>query len=710
MRCSLPLTIVIAILVSAECAAFDGGPLREARSANRRFSLRIEPGRLGRSDGGCRATLYGQRDDARRPRRIWEHALVNDVAPEQAFIRDDGRFVITLDEFRRGGARHAVVIYGERGELLRHFLLIDLLGREDWSHVETSRRALRWLDDALCAFDDSAAAFVIRLKWGREIRIDLRTLQVLHEGQQDVSIVLTGAPPEVLALLLGHLRDDSRQEVADQLNELAGLTPEEKAQADAVAAALAPAGAESETPSAQALAHATDGDHGEALDEPRSDTPDEEPRQSSDAYDDWPVAAQVGAIRVPMPDAADPVDYVAWLNDLGRVDGPDADPVYGVACEAYVAWDGDSDLYRAALDGDPEALASPEIAAWLESNQRALEAFREASRFDAKGWDYSSPDGSLLQVLLPTLSPTRKLGRASVIDGRKHALAGEPIEAAERYLDALAAGAHVGAGMTIIENLVGIAVQSAAADAMLDLQADAPEDALDYAELVAAAEAAYRAPRPVVETIQGERAFFLDTTQRLWKPDPRTGEHVFDKEYAIQFLSAIGIEEQDPAALAEELSLVDFEDAVAQGNAYWDKMTQAATLPYPAARQRFDALDQWRMDTAETDPFTRAFAPALGRYLLNATRAECKRRGTLLATRANAYYQEHGEYPPSLAVLGQDDVTTDPFSNAAFVYLRDPDGGFTLYSVGEDGLDDGGSDEPDAETGDVLFWPRPTRE
>ena len=42
------------------------------------------------------------------------------------------------------------------GELLRHFLLPDLLEKEDWSHVRPSQRELSWLKDARPAFDGPA--------------------------------------------------------------------------------------------------------------------------------------------------------------------------------------------------------------------------------------------------------------------------------------------------------------------------------------------------------------------------------------------------------------------------------------------------------------------------------------------------------------------------------------------------------------------------
>ena len=145
-------TAGVAILLVTAAAVADGErPLREARSQNGRFVLRVEPGQPGRAGRSCTATLFGESQSGRAGRRVWERALVNDAAPTHAAVRDDGRFVVTLDEYRRGGARNAVVIYGSEGELLRHFLLSDLLEKDDWPPVKVDRRELGWLTDARLA-------------------------------------------------------------------------------------------------------------------------------------------------------------------------------------------------------------------------------------------------------------------------------------------------------------------------------------------------------------------------------------------------------------------------------------------------------------------------------------------------------------------------------------------------------------------------------
>lgn len=70
---------------------------------------------------------------------------------------------------------------------------------------------------------------------------------------------------------------------------------------------------------------------------------------------------------------------------------------------------------------------------------------------------------------------------------------------------------------------------------------------------------------------------------------------------------------------------------------------------------------------------------------------------TLLIDLALAEYRsKHGAYPKDLAALAPEvlkEVPIDPFSEAPLVY-RLTDKGYTLYSVGRNGVDDGGEADP----------------
>jgi hypothetical protein len=409
---------------------------------------------------------------------------------------------------------------------------------------------------------------------------------------------------------------------------------------------------------------------------------------------------------VPAPNAAEKVDYVAWLNELGRIDGPDANPVYEAASAQCVPWAGDGQLLAAAVKGDPAALAAPDIQAWLAANAAALSKFREAAEYGGKGWSLHSDDGSLIAVLLPDLSPLRSLARGTLIEGRQLAAAGHPAEAAERYLDALAAGAHVGSGMTLIENLVGVAVQGQAVEAYLDLQAQPAAKELDYAALAAQAEAASRPPRPLADAVQTERAMFLDAVQRLWDVDPATEAYVPNPQAARELFASVGHEPAEVEELTAQAATTGYESTVTEGNLYYDALTEALAKPYPEATSRLKSLEELMAGSATSNPFLRTLTPSVVRAHFIRTRGEAGRRAALLVTNLQAYRQQHQDYPAALDAFTGREFAVDPFSNSPFVYRRSGDS-FVLYSVGANGQDDAGVHDARGETNDVVFWPRP---
>ncbi len=706
-------------------------PPHETASENKQFLLQVEPGRPGRSGRSCQATLWQRSGKDERGRKQWERPLVNDVAPALVCVRDDGRFVVTLDEYRRGGARNALVIYGPDGELLRHFLLQDLLTKDDWPHIRVDRRALVWLDKARFAFDELGNQFVVTLAWGPLVRIDLKTLRVVRADQPAAGDGFTAIPAEILALLAGPTEREGDRVIGEHLDGLKELTPEEQQRAEQIAASV---GAQSPAEHADTLAEATTqptpgespadaaAQAGEtAAAAPSADQPAKavapepaaEPAQTVTAADSVAPAqdsalAAVAAIMPPAPNPAQKVDYVTWLNDQVGPAGSDASRIYAEASDQLTPFPGANELLLAAERGDVAALQSPELGAWLAANRGALEKFSAASQLQSLVEEYASSDGSLINVALPNLGNLRTLAKLSIVDGRHAAAEGQPEEAVARYLDVMAAGAQAGRGMTMIEHLVGVAAQSLGASALLDLQADAAAGTLDYVALAAAAAAAAQPPRPPTDGLQCERAMFMDAAQRLWDVDPQSGQPVLNVEWGRKLFENSGLAQDGVSfdALAGQLAQAGFEPTVAEANTFYDAMSEAMALPYPEAAPRLAEIAKLAGSDQTVNPMVRTFVPALDRYMFVRTRGEAARRAAVLVTNLNAYRQQTGDYPSSLDALGDRDFVRDPFTNQPFAYRRDGSS-FTLYSLGGNGTDDGGVHDARGETNDVVFWPRP---
>lgn len=92
-------------------------------------------------------------------------------------------------------------------------------------------------------------------------------------------------------------------------------------------------------------------------------------------------------------------------------------------------------------------------------------------------------------------------------------------------------------------------------------------------------------------------------------------------------------------------------------------------------------------------------------------RAEVAKQVTLTAIALKRYQLEHGNYPSDLNSLVTEflpKVPLDPVDGRPLRYRRNADGTFLLYSVGENGLDDGGNPAfPKYFQSSNFYWQNP---
>jgi len=97
--------------------------------------------------------------------------------------------------------------------------------------------------------------------------------------------------------------------------------------------------------------------------------------------------------------------------------------------------------------------------------------------------------------------------------------------------------------------------------------------------------------------------------------------------------------------------------------------------------------------------------PNLSRAADIAVRAETERRLTIVAIAEKRFQLAHGTLPRSLDELVPEflfEVPGDPMGSGPLHFKQSQDGAFCLYSVGEDGHDDGG--DPTGSTNKFGFW------
>jgi hypothetical protein len=124
----------------------------------------LDPHMMGASRGVVLVRTRG------RERVLWDRPLIN--TPVQALVADDGSALVTIDTYGKLGQEHAVVVYGRKGQSVADFRLEDLLTKEEIKrYVPRTVSSRLWASKATFTLERSFV--VIRLQWGRTIRVDL---------------------------------------------------------------------------------------------------------------------------------------------------------------------------------------------------------------------------------------------------------------------------------------------------------------------------------------------------------------------------------------------------------------------------------------------------------------------------------------------------------------------------------------------------------
>ncbi len=142
---------------------------------------------------------------------------------------------------------------------------------------------------------------------------------------------------------------------------------------------------------------------------------------------------------------------------------------------------------------------------------------------------------------------------------------------------------------------------------------------------------------------------------------------------------------------------------------------QWATLPFHEAWRGADGFRQKYCDLILDIPSLGLFGcGALGSTQSRLLREEARMCRTALScvVALHEYRDKHGKWPRALSELVPGflkEAPIDPYSGRPFVYRVEKDGTeFTLYSVADNQVDDGGTHAHElTEKGDRVFWPPP---
>lgn len=270
---------------------------------------------------------------------------------------------------------------------------------------------------------------------------------------------------------------------------------------------------------------------------------------------------------------------------------------------------------------------------------------------------------------LPELAQFRRLARAEMLLTRealrrqRYSEALDRIERVNRFAD------QVRTEGALIHYLVGMALNTIA---FRPLREELPRLHNRAAlERIVRIVQAYETRRvPLWTAIEQERLFILGTYDKLAK-----GEIT---------LSDISEREPSPAPSSDygvAAPLVNL--AVPELNRLMNRMKQELQKPFHERDRAVFEQEPRQLLNAILYPVV---SPSVRRELGEV--AMVRLVGCAAAIRL--YHQRTGKYPESLEALQLGEMIRDPFSGEPFRYRVDPKRGFLLYSVSENGVDDGG--------------------
>lgn len=365
---------------------------------------------------------------------------------------------------------------------------------------------------------------------------------------------------------------------------------------------------------------------------------------------------------------------------------------------------------------------NPTVAGWLKTNEKSLNALRDAvklSHFYSPIIPETSDKGSkgMISALLPGAQSCRELAGALAARAMLFIGHNQPTEAWEDLLACHRLGRLVGRGPTLIEGLVGFAIEQIACQGDIAFLDRTKPDGNTIVACLKDLRSLPSIPDVAEKIDLSERFMFLDHIMQ------------FDRQ-GMSYLTNMGGGQRAHAGLDEgALANIDWNPALENINKTFDRMANIAKEKDRATRTqkwtqfeseiramkaRLDggaggtALKNTKTPTERGeimgDIFLALMLPAAGKVMDAADRTFQTHENVIVAFAIAWYQQFNGRYPEKLADLAPTYLTQVPndiFTGKALIYQPNATG-FVLYSVGVNGRDDGGRGYSDQPAGDDL--------
>jgi hypothetical protein len=367
----------------------------------------------------------------------------------------------------------------------------------------------------------------------------------------------------------------------------------------------------------------------------------------------------------------------------------------------------------------------PLVANWLATNKKALELIVSATRRPRCYLPLvESPQSGLLAIQLPVLQNSRDAARALAARAMLQLKEGRVSDSEQDLQTCHRLARLIGQTPFLMGALVAIAIDAVAYEGDARL--------IEYGHLSAERALAYQqelrklAPLPVMADVIDvwERFVLLDTVSQLARDQSNPLDVLTGQEGSWPW------DLQLAAKIITHRSLTKWDDALRFANEEFDKAVAAARKPTVLERKKaFNAFERqlaalrpefwdpgklgvWFFTTMLRRDMGRQvgvlltffFMPSLSAGCDAENRARTRETFGQLGFALAAYRADRGAYPQDLSVLAPRyiaRVPNDLFTEQPLHYKRQEDG-FLLYSVGANGVDNGGSTFDSQPPGDDI--------
>ncbi len=376
-------------------------------------------------------------------------------------------------------------------------------------------------------------------------------------------------------------------------------------------------------------------------------------------------------------------------------DSANAAPLYKQAQASFIASAADADKVAGgdALYGGLNA-PSPAVTAYLQRHQKTLELLRRAADLPAcrPDYDFLHPD---MQAALDQLPQYRVGSNLLGTAAQTEAVTGNVELALDDCRRMYAVGGHAGSIPMIVSGMMTIAIDASASQTVAKVLPSVRTSAqLEH----------FVAPDPMVLTrefetaLQGDEAYSLasicDLASGTYTNNSHNGSRIAGSAIWLMWLQA--------------------DAAITRTNLH--RFQQLASRPY------YESIDELNRLKARAQPgpgnglMSMILIPSMASTFPKMVAAQALRSGVDVAIAATRYRLDHGEYPATddaLAPAYLAAIPLDPFDGKPLRLKKSADGSLTIYSVGEDLIDNGGDvvrtdDKKATDVGVVLLTPAAT--